>query len=139
MYMKADSVTTVNDLAMFMANTISTLSDDISDQFKAMGARIERLNIGQAQLSTQLKVMEHDLYLLKQEQHQMNIRLGSMEGEMQSLHNDIKEIYDRIVKLERKLDYPQAEDYPTVRREINALKVWARVISKKAGMPAPKF
>ncbi len=144
--MKADSVTTVNDLAMFMADTISTLSDDISNQFKTMGTHIERLNIGQAQLSTRFKGMEHDLFLLKQEQHQMNIRLNgiderlvSMEGEMQSLHSDIEEIYNRIVKLEQKLDCAHTEDYPTVRREVAALKVWARDISKKTGMPSPKF
>ncbi len=134
----ADAIT-LNDIAV----TLDDIAGAITGLGTMMGRQLEDLRQEVSKEFAAMRLeMNAEFQSVRQEIRDARLALIDVKhclSKVEALRNDIKEIYDRIAKLEQWFEQADPQEYPAIRRELREIQAWARQISTAAGLPAPKF
>jgi predicted nucleic acid-binding Zn-ribbon protein len=117
----AKNDTDLNDIAV----AISDLATHIDERFEQVDRRFVSI--------------ESELHHIQQKQREMHLQLEGIDSKVLGLENDIKEVYDRIVVLEKRLPHITTEEYRELEQKLDTMIAWARKVSNKTGVPLPKL
>lgn len=147
-----DNVTrSVTELGVTMnsfATKLSSNIDDVAESVTVLGTMVgeqlasfrQELKADIMDLRTELKAeisdFRHDFDTFRRE---ADVGLSNLEGEASATRNNLREIYDRLTSLEKRVINAAKDDKAQIRQELDDLKQWARDISAETGFPKPKF
>ncbi len=137
-------MTTTDTSIEDLADAIASLGTMMSGQFSSFEQKFEqKLDATEQRLSQQISELQTELTIFKRETNEFrretNERLDNLSNEAAAVRNDIKEIYDRLVSIEKRLQHASPEQYSQLRRELDELKVWACQVSAYTGIALPKL
>lgn len=106
----------------------------------AVNPRLDALETSMEGIETRMEGVETRLSGIESEQRIMREWIERIDNRLGGIESDIKEIYDRIVVLEKKdKDQLTIQDKQELERQIAALFAWAKKVSKQTGIPLPKL
>ena len=122
-----------------IAEAISLLASNIDDRFEQVDQRFEQVDQRFEQMDQRFDAIDRELYKIHKEQRETREWLEKIDNRLTGVESDIKEIYDRIVVLEKKAPQLTLKDKRELERKLAALIKWAKLVSKQTGISLPKI
>lgn len=115
-----------------IAEAIQGLATLVDDRFEQVDRRFE-------QVDHRFEAIESELHGIRQEQREMSEWLERIDNRILGIETDIKEIYDRIIALEKKAPHLTRSEHEELAAKLEAVIAWAQNVSQKTGVPLPKL
>lgn len=127
---------TLDDISQAVAKLGANL-DDVAESITVLGTMVgEQIASSRQELKADIASFRYEFDIFRRE---TDVRLSNLEGEASATRNDLREIYDRLTALEKRVKRAVADEKADIKRELDDLKQWARDISAETGFPEPKF
>lgn len=133
--MAAKKDTDLNDIAQAIEG-LATLMDQ---RFEQVDNRFEQVDRRFEAIDHRFSTIENELQTIRHEQSRISIWLEKIDRRLGGVKSDIKEIYDRIVMLEKNANNLTSADKEDLARQLTALIKWAKQVSKSTGIELPKI
>lgn len=146
-----DVLNVISDLATLVSEQFDNVNEQfvkvneqfvkVNEQFVKVNERFDEVNARLDGHDRRLDRIEDELRSLTTSQREMRQWIERVDNRLLGVESDIKEIYDRIVALEklheaRGLEQAERDE---LRDKFDALTDWAKKVSKATGVPLPKF
>jgi chromosome segregation ATPase len=111
--------------------------DDVAESVTVLGTMVgEQIESSKQELKAEISAFRYEFDSFRRE---TDVRLSNLEGEASATRNDLREIYDRLTALGKRVKSAVVDEKADIKRELDDLKQWARDISAETGFPEPKF
>lgn len=91
------------------------------------------------QIDRRFDTIDLEIRKIHTEQTEMKAWMERIDGRILGIESDIKEIYDRIVALEKKSPELTRKEQAELSRKLAVLFDWAKAVSEKTGVALPKL
>ena len=115
-----------------IAIAISDLSTNINERFDAVDKRM-------GSMEDRISKLEDTTNNILHEQRQIKEWMERLDSRVMGVESDIKEIYDRLVALEKKAPNLTKADTQEMQDKFEVLFKWAEQVSAKTGVALPKM
>lgn len=115
-----------------IGEAITALGIHIDERFAQVDQRFE-------QMDSRLGSVEHRLDDIQLEQRSMREWLERIDNRLLGVESDIKEVYDRLVVLEKRAPHLTKAEYQELEHKMDKLLEWAGQVSRKTGIRLPKL
>ena len=123
-----------------ISEAITGLATLMDQRFDQVDARFEQVDARFEQIDARFENIEQRLFRIEGEQRSMREWLKSIDSRLMGVENDIAEIYDQITELASKhKDNMTKKDKQDLQKQMDALFVWAKEVSKQTGISLPKL
>ncbi len=119
--------------------------EQIDAHFEQVDARFEQMDAHFEQVDARFEQIQHEVDGIHGELRQMRTELTDIRGIVEAIdsrlmgvESDVREIYDRIVVLEKKTSL-SVNEQKELQRQLERLLSWAKKVSEKTGVPLPKI
>lgn len=119
--MKSKDNTSLEDIA----GAINGLATQIDERFSKVDERFDSL--------------ESTVNDIQREQREVKEWMTRIENRLMGVESDIKEIYDRLVILEKKFPNISEKEFREVETKLDKMIKWATEVSRRSNIPMPKL
>jgi chromosome segregation ATPase len=143
----------INDLASNMDERFADLETNMDERFDAVDKRFEQMDERFEQMDERFEQMderfeqmdgrfgeaEGRLYKLEKGQTEIAEKLDNLDGRVESIENDIKEIYTLLQKAQKKIPDITKNEVDELQARMTKIIQWAERVSAKTGIPLPQL
>lgn len=114
---------------------------EIDERFDGVDKRLDGIDQRLDNHDQRFDGIEDQLRSLTAAQYEMREWIESVDRRLLGVESDIKEIYDRIVALEKTYEARglRKDEQAELKERLDALTKWAQNVSKATGVPLPKL
>lgn len=144
-----DVMGAISDLATLMDKRFDQVDarfEQIDRRFEQVDARFEQIDArfeGTDQrldgIDRRLDGIDLEIRKIHTEQVEMREWMERIDNHLLGVESDIKEIYDRIVALEKKAPNLTKSEQVELSHKFESMLEWAKLVSEKTGVALPKF
>ncbi len=120
-----------------------TSLDDIAEAIQALATNIDQrfdhVNQRFDHVDRRFDHVEGRLDNLEKGQREMRDWLERIDSRLSGVESDIKEIYDRIVVLEKRFPDLKEQEVRELEEKLAVIITWAQEVSRKTGVVLPKL
>lgn len=118
---------------------VDALNEIVLPRFEEHDARFEQIDARFEQIDRRLDGLDLEIRKIHTEQTEMRAWMERIENRLMGVESDVKEIYDRIVALEKKAPDLTRKEQTELSRKFVSLLDWAKLVSEKTGVALPKL
>jgi septal ring factor EnvC (AmiA/AmiB activator) len=118
---------------------LSDIGDAISDLATQIDARFNQVDQRFNQVDQHFEQVDAELIAIRTDQREIRELLGEIDSRILGIESDIKEIYDRIVALEKKGSTLTPREVKELIIKVDHMADWAKKVSQKTGIALPKL
>ena len=130
-----DIAAAINDLA----TSIDERFNQVDERFNQVDARFNQVDEHFKQVDSRLSAIEIDVQDIRNEQRSMRQWLENIDNSVLGINSDIKEIYDRLLLLEKRGRQLSPEELREVENKLATIMQWAKKVSAVTGVSLPKM
>lgn len=113
--------------------------EQIDSRFEQIDSKFEQIDSRFNQIDRRFDAIDAEIRKIHTEQTEMKAWMERIDGRIMGIESDIKEIYDRIVVLEKKAPELTGKEQAELSRKLTVLFDWAKAVSEKTGVALPKL
>lgn len=113
--------------------------EQVDARFGQVDARFEQVDARFDKMDRRFDGIDLEIRKIHAEQTEMRQWMEHIDNRLMGVESDIKEIYDRIVALEKKAPNLTSSEQAELSQKFESMLKWAQLVSKKTGVALPKF
>lgn len=120
-------------------NEVDARFEQVDARFGQVDARFEQVDARFDKMDRRFDGIDLEIRKIHAEQTEMRQWMEHIDNRLMGVESDIKEIYDRIVALEKKAPNLTSSEQAELSQKFESMLKWAQLVSKKTGVALPKF
>lgn len=121
-----------------LATNIDERFDAVDRRFDGIDKRLDAMDGRMDSMGGRISKLEDTTNNILHEQRQIKEWMERLDNRLSGVESDIKEIYDRLVALEKKAPNLTKADVKEMQDKFEVLFKWAKQVSAKTGVALPK-
>jgi archaellum component FlaC len=113
--------------------------EQVDERFDRMDERFDRMDERFDRMDGKFNEADGRLYKLERGQTEIIEKIDAIDGRVESIENDIKEIYTMLDKAQKKLPNITKNEVEELQARMTKIIQWAERVSAKTGIPLPQL
>jgi archaellum component FlaC len=136
---KSTNLEDIADAINILAGSIDERFEQVENRFDAMDKRFDAMDKRFDAMDKRFDSLEDRVANLEKGQRELRHWVERIDGRLQGVESDVKEIYDRLLVIEKRLPNITEAEIREIQHKLEIITDWAKTVSKRYGVPLPKL